>query len=450
MQPPNKCWDNIAHNCIYSCMSKICLPQNIYMVGIGGVSMSGIAQHLHNNGHHVQGSDKTASQYTQYLKDMGIVIQGENASVDGYDLVVKTSAIKDLHPQIVEAKKLCIPVVLREEVLGCIFDEYPTRIAVCGTHGKTTVTSLLHHVLHKCGVSHTAFIGGSYLGRNYFGGKNIVLAEACEYNASFLHLHPTHTLCLNIEYDHPDYYKSLADVESAFCKLFEQSQSVVLPKNLQRLCNNGVFYDNFVAKNTFATQHGTTFDLYYKNQFVSKCTLPLLGEHNVTNALAVVSLCHQLKLPLLQVCHALRTFGGVQRRWTEVAYKCRLVCDYAHHPTEITSTILSAKNITKGKIVCIFQPHTYSRTKAFWSEFARCFENTTVIYLPIYPAREQPIDGITSQALCNTTQQIGIRAYHCDTFVQAKTLAESLVTADDALLILGAGDVVDIAKLFAI
>lgn len=433
----------------YTCgMKKLCLPQNIYMVGIGGVSMSGIAEHLHNNGHHVQGSDKTASQYTQRLKDMGIVVDGENASVRGCDLVVKTSAVKDVHPQIVEAKKLRIPVVLREEVLGCIFDEYPTRIAVCGTHGKTTVTSLLHHVLHKCGVSHTAFIGGSYLGNNYFGGGKIVLAEACEYNASFLHLQPTHTLCLNMEYDHPDYYKSLADVESAFCKLFEQSQNVILPKTLQRLCKNGVFYDNFVAKNIFATQRNTTFDLYYKNQFVSKCTLPLLGAHNVTNALAVVGLCHQLKLPLLQVCHALRTFGGVQRRWTQVPYRCRLICDYAHHPTEITATIHSAQSITKAKVLCIFQPHTYSRTKAFWSEFARCFENTTVIYLPIYPAREQPIDGITSQALCKHSKQLGIDAHYCSTFAQAKSLVENLATADDTILILGAGDVVEIAKLF--
>ena len=428
--------------------NKLHLPQRVYMVGIGGVSMSGIAEHLRLLGHHVCGSDRTPNDYTKRLQTLGVQVQTESASVAGFDLVVKTSAIKDDHKQIVEANSLGIPVVLREEILGAIFDNYPTRIAICGTHGKTTATAMLHHVLDRCGVSHTAFIGGSYLGRNYFGGGDIVVAEACEYNASFLHLHPTHTLCLNIEYDHPDCYQSVADVERAFQKLFEQSQRVVLPQNLQKLAPRGVFWDDFAAKNIVATAHRTTFDLYHKGHFVSKIRLLIVGEHNVKNALAVVALCNNLSLPILQVCHAFGSFCGVERRWTEVDYKCKLVCDYAHHPTEIATTVKTAQSITKGKVVCIFQPHTFTRTKAFWTDFARCFGGSTVVYLPIYPAREKPVEGVTSQNLTAFAEQIGIDAHYCDTFDQAKCFVESITNKSDTILILGAGDVVNMAKLF--
>lgn len=440
-----------AYNCGMNKIdtNKLSLPQRVYLVGIGGVSMSGIAEHLHLLGHHVCGSDRTPNDYTKRLQSLGVDVQRESESVAGFDLVVKTSAVKDDHKQIVEAKSLGIPVVLREQVLGGIFDGYPTRIAICGTHGKTTATAMLHHILQSCGVSHTAFIGGSYLGRNYFGGDGIVVAEACEYNASFLHLHPTHTLCLNIEYDHPDCYQSVADVESAFQNLFEQSQRVVLPQNLQKLAPRGVFWDDFAAKNIFATAHRTTFDLLHKQEFVAKVRLPLVGTHNVKNALAVVSLCHELKLPLLAVCHALGSFCGVERRWTEVDYNCKLVYDYAHHPTEIATAVKTAQSITKGKVVCIFQPHTFTRTKAFWEHFARCFGGVTVVYSPIYPARERPIEGVTSQNLTAFAKQIGIDAHYCDTFDQAKHFVESITTKSDTILILGAGDVVNMAKLFA-
>ena len=429
-------------------MNKICLPQKIYMVGIGGVSMSGIAQHLLTMGHTIGGSDRHQSMYTKRLQELGVDVETESASVADYQLVVRTSAVKENHPQIVQAKRLGIPVVLREEVLGCIFDHYPTRIAICGTHGKTTVTAMVHHILQRCNVSHTAFVGGSYLGHNYFGGKGIVVAEACEYNASFLHMHPTHTLCLNIEFDHPDCYDNLQDVQRAFCMLFEQSQKVVLPQELQKLCANGVVLEQFCAKNLLASHKGTTFDLYHKQTFVARCKLPLVGAHNVTNAIAAVTLCSQLQLPLLEVCHALGTFKGVDRRWTQVPYKCNLFCDYAHHPTEICAAINSAKSLTKGKVICLFQPHTYTRTKAFWEQFAKCFCNTTVVYLPVFAAREKPIEGVTSQNLAQFARTLGVDAHYCHNFEQARQFVEKVATTADTVLILGAGDIVEMAKLF--
>ena len=411
--------------------------------------MSGIAQYLVDCGYHVCGSDRTQNEYTQKLQSLGVQVQGEGVSVANYQLVVRTSAIKQDHNQIVEAKALGIPVILREQLLGCIFDQFEQRIAICGTHGKTTATAMLHHILQKCNVMHTAFVGGNYQGGNYFGGGNIVVAEACEYNASFLHLHPTHTLCLNIEYDHPDFFDSLQDVQRAFCQLFEQSDQVVLPQDLQDLCTKGISYNHFVAKNLVETPKCTLFDLYHKQTFVARCKLPLVGIHNVTNAIAVVSLCHQMQMPLLQVCNALATFDGVDRRWTKVPSRYNVICDYAHHPTEIATTVATAKGITRGKVICIFQPHTYSRTKAFWQQFASCFCNTTVVYLPIYSARESAIDGVTSQNLQKFAKTMGIDAHYCTTFDQAKQFVESIATTRDVILILGAGDIVSMAKMFA-
>ena len=411
--------------------------------------MSGIAQHLHNNGYHVAGSDRTQNEYTQRLKSIGVDVQREDESIANYQLVVKTSAVRDNHPQVVQATLLGIPVVIREQVLGEIFDNFATRIAICGTHGKTTATGLMHHVLHKCGIAHTAFVGGSYQNNNYFGGGDIVVAEACEYNSSFLQLHPTHTLCLNVEHDHPDCFDTLAEVENAFGKFFEQSQVVVLPKNLQKLCTNGVFCDQFCAQNVLLTPRCTTFDLYHEAQFVCKIKMPLVGAHNVQNALAVVSLCHALNLPLMEVCHAFGTFHGVTRRWTELPYKCKLVCDYAHHPTEIQATLRCAKALAKGKVVCIFQPHTYTRTKAFWRQFATCFDGATVVYLPIFAARERPIEGVTSQILAQFACELGIDAHYFCTFDEAKSFVERVVDANDTLLILGAGDVVEMAHLLS-
>lgn len=409
--------------------------------------MSGIAQRLHALGHHVCGSDRVQNCYTQKLQQLGIDVQDENQSVEGFHLVVRTSAVKNNHPQIVAARKLGIPVVLREQILGTIFDSFDTRIAVCGTHGKTTVTAMLHHVLQKCGVSHTAFIGGSYQGENYFGGGNIVVAEACEYNRSFLYLHPTHTLCLNVEYDHPDCYATFDDVQNAFVRLFEQSQKVFMSRKSPFKYTKSAFYDDFCAKNVYATSKNTTFDAYHKNHFVGRCNLPLVGEHNVNNALAVIGLCYQLKLPLLQVLNAFCTFEGVDRRWTEVPYKCKVICDYAHHPTEISATIQTAKNVAKGKVFCIFQPHTYTRTQTFWQQFATCFDGTTVVYLPIFPARETPIDGITSKNLHDFAKSIGIDAHYCESFLDCKKFVEQHVAQEDTLLILGAGNVVNLAQM---
>ncbi len=418
--------------------------------------MSGIAQHLHLLGYNVCGCDRQQNEYTQKLVNLGITVHEEHcADIGDTQLVVKTSAIAKDNLATKQAEEKRVPILLREQLLGIIFDQYPTRIAICGTHGKTTTTALLHHVLERCGIAHTAFVGGSYKGENYFAGRDVVIAEACEYNKSFLYLHPTHTLCLNIEFDHPDCYQDLSDVKDAFGQLFAQSKNVILPKSEKTLCPSGLVVDDFVAlplENKSPSSAITTytfqnaFELRYQGKFVRNCYLQIGGKHNVQNALGVICLCKQFNIPLWQATNALCSFVGVDRRGTEYPYKCRLVCDYAHHPTEISATIATAKEQTTGKVVCLFQPHTYSRTKAFWKEFATCFCQTKVFYLPIYSAREKPINGVTSQELCAFAQSVGIDACYLDDFSQATTLLDATITPDDTVLVLGAGDVVAIAK----
>ena len=398
--------------------------------------MSGLAQHLLECGYTVSGSDRTQNDRTDALAQLGATVHiGHSAeNVDGAALVVRTSAAHDDNVEVAEAKKRHIPVILREQLLGAIFNSFATRVAVCGTHGKTTVTAMLHEILRFSGVSHTAFIGGVYNGNNYFFGHDLVIAEACEFNRSFLNLQPTICVCLNAEHDHPDCYADEQAVHEAFSQFMQQVDGdgcVVLPSNLKNLCSNRrcVFFNEID---------------------VGKLELGVVGQHNVYNAKAAITCAMQLGVPVSQAVAALKHFHGVDRRWTEkhIDGLCKVVCDYAHHPTEIACSLATAKSLAKGKVVCVFQPHTYSRTRAFFKEFARCFEQADVVaYLPIYSAREVPLDGITSQHLTLLAQNMGLNAIYMPDFDTATRWVRQTVTQDDILLILGAGDVVQLADM---
>lgn len=426
------------------------IPHRVHFVGIGGVGMSALAQHLHKLGYHVTGSDRTESEQTELLRGFGIpVCIGHRAeNVRNTQLVVHTSAVHFDNPEIVEAAKQRLPVVLREELLGAVFDSFPERVAVCGTHGKTTATAMLHEVLASANVSHAAFIGGIYGKNNYYFGKNLVIAEACEYNRSFLNLHPTITLCLNAEFDHPDCYKNLADVKKAFGKFFantEPSGSVVLPRKLAKLCKKrrAVYFDDRKVQDVRLEDGKPRF---YLPDYATEVSLNVVGAHNVNNALAVIAVTNELHIPVLQTLACLSKFHGVERRWTEKSGVCRIICDYAHHPTEIECSVAAAKSVTEGKVVCVFQPHTYSRTQALFKRFASCFSHADkVAYLPVYSARETPIQGVDSQRLAAKAQNMGVDAYFVEDFAAARRWVLNNVRPNDVLLILGAGDVVKLA-----
>ena len=419
--------------------------------------MSGLAQHLHNLGYTVTGSDRTQSERTDALSEMGIKVHiGHNGqNIANTQLVVRTSAVHDDNVEVVEAKKRKIPIILREQLLGTIFNSFETRIAVCGTHGKTTVTGLIHEILNQAGVSHTAFIGGVYHGNNYFFGQQIVVAEACEFNRSFYNLYPTVCVCLNAEYDHPDCYTSQDDVRQAFATFMSNTDemgTVVLPYELRNLCarRKRLCYDKqFELSNVTCIDGKPHFDINVGGEKYS-IQLGVAGEHNVNNSLAAITVTHQLLgVPLSDIQRGLHSFTGVDRRWTEHETKlCKVIVDYAHHPTELACSVATAKSISRGKVVCVFQPHTYSRTQAFFDEFVNCFEGVNAVaYLPIYSARENPIAGVNSYLLTERANELGINAHFLPDFESAKRWVESTVSQDDVLLILGAGDINELANM---
>ena len=414
--------------------------------------MSSLARHLSQLGCTVSGSDRAENEQTEKLRNQGISVFVPHSAnnVGNAKLVVRTSAVTEDNPEVQYAKKHGIPVILREELLGEVFDSYSERIAVCGTHGKTTVTAMLHHVLERCGISHVAFIGGEYDGNNYFCGQHTVIAEACEYNRSFLRLHPTLCVCLNVEYDHPDCYKGTEDVERAFEKLFTQSERVVLHSAHRNLWRDAEFFgERGVTAENIRLENGyARFHLHVDGEYVCNVSLGVCGEHNVKNALAVVAAAKTLHLPLLQVAQALATFHGVDRRWTEQKGALRVVCDYAHHPTEIATSVKTAQSVSNGRVICVFQPHTYSRTQAFFDEFISCFDGADqIIYLPVYSAREKPLPHVTSYRLYLRARAAGKNTKYFPDFQRCATFLKRTAKDDDVIVLVGAGDVNKLAEL---
>ena len=432
------------------------IPNRVHFVGIGGVGMSGLAQHLLRLGYTVSGSDRTANDRTDALAELGAKIhighRGQN--VRDCDLVVRTSAVHDDNVEVAQAISKKIPVVLREQLLGAIFNSFEKRVAVCGTHGKTTVTAMLHEIMVRAGVSHTAFIGGVYNGNNYYFGQDLAIAEACEFNRSFLNLSPTICVCLNAEHDHPDCYADEGAVRTAFAQFMSQVDEggcVVLPSNLAALCTDRrcVYFDEIAASNLSCKDGKQFFDVTLDGKLY-RVELGVVGEHNVANAKAAIATALQLGIPAKKIVAALKHFHGVDRRWTErhVDGLCTVVCDYAHHPTELACAVATAKSLAKGKVVCVFQPHTYSRTRAFFEQFATCFAQADVVaYLPVYSAREIPLDGINSQQLAYCAQKLGLNAVYMPDFDTVTRWVRQTVTPDGILLILGAGDIVQLVDV---
>lgn len=431
------------------------IPKRVHFVGVGGIGMSALAQYLHLRGHIVTGSDRSSNDQTKALAKMGIrVYIGHNKyNVREAELVVHTSAVHDDNVELTEAKKNGAPVMLREELLGIVFNSFDTRIAICGTHGKTTVTAMTHQLLQTANVSHSAFIGGLYHGSNFYFGRDVVVAEACEYNRSFLNLKPTVTVCTNAEFDHPDCYRNKAAVRKAFKQFFDNTDKngvIILPRELAALTPKNmrtILFDDALTGDVRMQNGKPRFTASFgKSQ--SEIHLNIVGKHNAYNALAALAVGYALGLSLFDGVAALERFAGVDRRWTEINRGFKCVCDYAHHPTEITCAVEAARAVTQGKVICVFQPHTYSRTKAFFKQFVTCFKQAdVVVYLPIYSAREKPIKGVQSQRLKQFAVKQGIDAKF---FVDFKTVAQWLkVIAEsrDTVLILGAGDVVELFKL---
>lgn len=466
-------------------------PVHVYFVGIGGISMSGLAEVLADAGFRISGSDAAHSALTENLEAKGICVhygqRRENITAD-IDVAVFTGAIRSDNPEYLAVQEMGIPSLSRAQLLGQIMKNYPTSIAVSGTHGKTTTTSMAAEILLQADSDPTLSIGGilkSIGGNIRLGGSDLFVTEACEYTNSFLSLFPKIGIILNIEADHLDFFKDLADIRSSF-RRFAQ----LIPADGVLIINGEIPGCGEITEGlpcrvvTFG--HSEAFDYHPENiryddhacasfrlctspsacTSSSACTSPsacgqvnsdtlvtlsVPGEHNVLNALAALALSDLLSIDRTVASRALQSFSGTDRRFE---YKGQvggvtIIDDYAHHPTEITATLKAAQNYPHKTLWCVFQPHTYSRTEAFLHEFAQALSLADkVVLADIYAAREQKADhaGITSETLQQEIRNLGQECFYFPTFDEIENFLLQNCINGDLLITMGAGDIVKIGE----
>lgn len=436
-------------------LKKYLIPgKHVHLVGIGGVSMRPLGLVLKGMGLLVSGSDMNASVSTDELIANGIHVSiGHDATnIEGADCLIRTAAAHNDNPEIAAARAQGIPTFERAEAWGVIMQAYKNAICISGTHGKTTTTSMVTHILMAAECDPTVMIGGYlpllHAGHRVGHGDSIIL-ESCEYCDSFLNFFPTLAVILNIEADHLDYFKDLADVEKSFRKFAQLSSGSVLangddPHVLQTL--EGVDFVSFgFGENNRVTaanicpdwQH---LDVLCDDKFYCHLDLKVLGRHNALNALAAAGTAWLLGLPGEAVTAGLFTFAGADRR---MQYKGKfqgadVYDDYAHHPDELAATIEAVRTMHCERIVIAFQPHTYTRTKALFDDFVRELKKADVVVLAeIYAARERNTVGISSKDLCDQIEG----SVYCETLPEVTQYLRQIAKPGDVILTVGAGDI---------
>ena len=447
-------------------------PQKIYFIGIGGISMSGLAEILFDEGFQVMGSDMKKSELTDRLEQKGIKVEyGQRASNIPADtqVVVYTAAIHPDNPEFVAAKEMGIPMLARAELLGELMRNYHHAVNIAGTHGKTTTTSMLTEILLAGEKDPTVTVGGILpaIGGNIrVGGSELFVAEACEYTNSFLSFFPTMEIILNIEADHLDFFKDIEDIRHSFRRFaqkLDEKGILIINREIPRLeeiteglpCKVITFGRNPETSNYSAAE--ITYDQYARASYTlmidgkpeGKIVLGVPGEHNVYNSLSVVAAGRELGITLEQIQKGLKCFSGTNRRFEKKGEigGVTVIDDYAHHPQEIRATLTTAKNYPHRKIWCVFQPHTYSRTAALLDEFAQALLLADeVILADIYAAREVNTIGITSQDLADKIREAGGRVHYIPSFDEIETFILENCVPGDLLITMGAGDIVKVGE----
>ena len=446
-------------------------PIAVHFIGIGGISMSGLAEILLEEGFQISGSDSKESPLTDALEKRGAKIYyGQRASNigDSVQAVVYTAAIHPDNPEFACAKEKGLPMLTRAELLGQIMRNYRTSIAVAGTHGKTTTTSMLSHILLKGECDPTISVGGILpaIGGNIrVGNSEVFLTEACEYTNSFLSFFPTIGIILNIDADHLDFFKDIEDIRRSFRKfaqLLPGDGTLIINADtpeylsvIEDLPCRVITYSltdsaDYTASDITYDQYGhASFTVNYQGAPLGVCSLKVPGIHNVSNALASIAAGRVLDLPWEVIARGLESFTGTDRRFQ---YKgtvagVTIIDDYAHHPTEIRATLHAARNYPHKKIWCVFQPHTYTRTKALMPEFAAALSLADhVILADIYAARETDTLGISSEDLQKDIAALGTPCEYFPTFDEIENFLLENCTQGDLLITMGAGDVVNIGE----
>jgi UDP-N-acetylmuramate--alanine ligase len=443
--------------------------QRIHFVGIGGIGMSGIAEVLLNLGYKISGSDLRSSTVTQRLATLGaLTFEGHRTeNIPGADVVVTSSAIASDNPEVVEARRLHIPVIQRAEMLAELM-RLKYGIAIAGMHGKTTTTSMVAAVLAAGGLDPTVVVGGRVdaLGSNARLGKSqYLVAEADESDRSFLKLSPILSVVTNIDREHMDCYRNMRDVKQAFLDFMDRvpfygmvvlcNDDPVLRRLLRVVRRRAVTYgtskgSHFRIKNSTTSFDPTgnrptsSFEINYAGKPLGEFRLHVPGLHNILNATAAIAVGVGLDIKVADIQSALENFRGVDRRFQlrGKAAGVSVIDDYGHHPTEIRATLAAARQCGFRKIHVIFQPHRYTRTRDLMGDFAKAFSDAdSLTVLDIYPASEQPIEGITGEALAQKIREQGTVVNYVGSFSEAVNAVASAVKSGDMILTLGAGSV---------
>tara|TARA_B100002052_G_scaffold261065_1_gene254710 strand:- start:1282 stop:2667 length:1386 start_codon:yes stop_codon:yes gene_type:complete len=439
--------------------------KSIHFIGIGGIGMSGIAELLNNLGFKITGSDLKASENVKRLEALGIEISigHDSNNLKGAHAVVYSSAVPLDNPEILLAIRKSIPVIKRAEMLGELINLKETSIAVGGTHGKTTTSSMIGMVLEESGYDPTLVVGGlvSNLNTNVkLGSGELIVVEADEFDRSFLALNPTIAIVTNLEMEHTDCYKDLNDIEDAFLQfcnsvpfygtviLCTESYSLmsIMPKIKKPITTYG-FSDesDYCAKNIEYSKNRSKYNLFHKDKDLGQININVPGKHNVLNSLASITLGMEIDVPLDLLKKGINNYAGVRRRFEIKKNKTDIfvVDDYAHHPTEVRATINAAKNGWNKRIISVFQPHLFSRTRDFFKEFAESlFKSNIIIITEIYPAREKPIDGVTSKLILDELDYLGHNYTHqIENLNDLNNILDEIVQPNDMVITMGAGDI---------
>jgi UDP-N-acetylmuramate--alanine ligase len=441
--------------------------KKLHFVGIGGIGMSGIAEILLDQGFKVSGSDRALSEVTERLQKLGAIIneghRPENITND-VDTIVYSSAVQPDNPEILEAQRRNIPIVRRAEMLAEVM-RLKYGIGIAGTHGKTTTTSMISLVLMEGKLDPTVIVGGKLSG---LGGTNarlgrgeFIVVEADEYDRSFLSITPTIAVLTTLETDHLDCYRDLEDIKNAFVQfaskvpfygfiilcLDEPALLDIMPQlSKKKIVTYGLNAQADVqAIDIRHKDNKTTYTLVRDDKELGTITLQVPGKHNVKNSLGAIAVGMELGIKFTDIKAGIEKFAGVYRRWEKKGESqgIMLYDDYAHHPTECKATLEGAKSGWRRRVVCVFQPHLYSRTRDFYEDFGKSFLLSDVLIVTdIYPAREEPIQGINGELIVNAAKQFGHKDVHyIPDKKQIPAFLKSIVKSGDIVVTMGAGDI---------
>ncbi len=446
-------------------------PEKVHFIGIGGISMSGLAEILMEEGFQVSGSDSHKSELTEHLEAKGAQIYyGQRSSniEEGIHVAVYTAAVHPDNPEFIAVKEKGIPMLTRAELLGQMMRNYQYAVGIAGTHGKTTTTSMVTEILLAADMDPTISVGGilrSIGGNIRVGGSQLFVTEACEYTNSFLSFFPNMEIILNVEEDHLDFFKDIREIRQSFHKFAMKLPSdgfLVISRDIDKYeeivdgldcrivtCGKHKDSDYQAEDICYDKMARPSFQLLVKGERAAEIKLGVPGEHNVYNALAAIALCRELKVDMEHIREGLERFTGTNRRFEKKGEigGVTIIDDYAHHPKEIQATLAAAKNYPHRKLWCVFQPHTYTRTKAFMDQFAQVLSQADeVVLADIYPARETDDLGISSADIAERIERLGKKAHYFKTFDEIETFLLENCIHGDLLITMGAGDIVEVGE----